>query len=166
MSKLVAALPDNSTVEFDRGSFDDWCVYLKQPELSRYAPKDTQYFTILKELGSIYGNQKIYDDFVKIYNITTSQIDSNVIKTIIEISSNYCKNQDKSHKDEICRWFTVVYAGMVAEENKQNAVLKKRIKRLGIHQVLIEGLKPIYAADFSRGKKWRELDAICREKGF
>ncbi len=45
-------------------------------------------------------------------------------------------------------WFNVLYAGMVAEENKENAVLKKRIKRLGMHQVLIDGLEP---------EKWRRV---------
>jgi hypothetical protein len=55
---------------------------------------------------------------------------------------------------------------MIAEENKKNAILKKRIKRLGIYQVLIEGMKPEVAAVFSKGKKWRELDKTMLERGF
>jgi hypothetical protein len=39
-------------------------------------------------------------------------------------------------------WFTVLYAGMISEENKTNAILKKRVKRLGIHQVLIQNSTP------------------------
>jgi hypothetical protein len=161
MSRLIANLPDNSVIEFDNGAFDDWCVYLKRPNQTRYAPKDTEYFSVMKNLSSIYGKQKIYDDFVKIYNDTTSQIRSDVIQKIIDISANY-----DNHKDEICIWFVVMYAGMIAEENKQNAILKKRIKRLGLHQVLIDELEPNFAANFSRGKKWRELDTICKQKGF
>ncbi|MBF0389407.1 MAG: hypothetical protein HQK71_04805 [Desulfamplus sp.] len=161
MSRLIAKLPDDSIIEFDSGSFDGWCVYLKRPNKTRYAPKDTQYFTILKQLGSIYGNQEIYDDFVAIYNCTTSVINNSVVEKIIDISLKYGK-----YANEICIWFAVIYAGMVAEENKKGAILKKRIKRLGLYQVLIDGLDPVYAANFSRGKKWRELDMICSSKGF
>jgi hypothetical protein len=63
-------------------------------------------------------------------------------------------------------WFTVIYAGMVAEENKKNAKLKKRIKRLGMFQVLIEKKSAEYAANFSKGKKWKELDTIMLSAGF
>ena len=68
--------------------------------------------------------------------------------------------------EEMDIWFSIIYAGMIAEENKANAILKKRIKRLGMHQVLIEGLDPNLAANFSKGKKWKELDALMRERGF
>jgi hypothetical protein len=63
-------------------------------------------------------------------------------------------------------WFNVLYAGMVAEENKEHALLKKRIKRLGMHQVLLENMEPEKAALFSKGKKWTELDKLMKEKGF
>jgi hypothetical protein len=71
-----------------------------------------------------------------------------------------------SDAEEVDIWLTVIYAGMIAEENKQFAVLKKRVKRLGMHQVLLENMAPAVAANFSKGKKWRELDQIMRPKGF
>jgi hypothetical protein len=55
---------------------------------------------------------------------------------------------------------------MVAEENKEHAILKKRIKRLGLYQVLVENMEPEQAAIFSKGKKWTELDKLMKEKGF
>ena len=64
------------------------------------------------------------------------------------------------------KYFTIFYAGMIAEENKKHAILKKRIKRLGLHQILIEDADPKYAATFSEGKKWRELDVECTNRGF
>jgi len=161
MPRLIANLPDNSIIEFDSGNFDNWCVYLCRPTQKRYAPKDSEYFDILQNLGLIYGNQRIYDDFVKFYNLTTSSIDKSVVNQIIQISTSYTEN-----KNEICVWFTVIYAGMIAEENKQKAILKKRIKRLGLHQVLIDNFEPNYAANFSKGKNWRQLDNLCKEKGF
>ena len=65
---------------------------------------------------------------------------------------------------ELC--LNILYSGMIAEENKENKILKKRIKRLGIHQVLIDGISPEKAAVFSKGKKWKELDEIMKSKGF
>lgn len=161
MSRLIANLPDRSVVEFDSGSFDDWCVYLFRPNQQRYAPKDTEYFTALKNLAVIFGADKIYADFVKIYTPTTAVIDESVTDLIVQMAGFY-----NEHKDDICVWFTVIYAGMVAEENKKFAILKKRIKRLGIHQVLIENIDPFVAANFSKGKPWRELDVICKVRGF
>ena len=55
---------------------------------------------------------------------------------------------------------------MIAEENKSKAILKKRIKRLGMYQTLIQQLPAMEAAVFSKGKKWQVLDKICRELGF
>jgi hypothetical protein len=55
---------------------------------------------------------------------------------------------------------------MIAEENKKNAILKKRIKRLGMHQVLIMGMPANQAASFSKGKNWRDLNEIMINLGF
>jgi len=161
MPNQITILPDSTKIEFDFGGFDSWCIFIARPNQPRYAPKDTEYFGVLKNLGFIYGNKKVYDDFVKFYNLTTTLVEKTTLDVIVQLSTEY-----KSHEAEICLWFTVLYAGMIAEENKQNAILKKRIKRLGLHQVLIEGFEPAIAANFSRGKKWRELDVLCKEKGF
>jgi hypothetical protein len=61
---------------------------------------------------------------------------------------------------------TFLYAGMVAEENKEGAILRKRIKRLGVHQLLIEERQAIYAENFSRSKPWREIAVECDVRGF
>ena len=55
---------------------------------------------------------------------------------------------------------------MIAEENKSKAVLGKRIKRLGVHLVLMEGRTPEEAAAFPTGKKAAELNVLCRSYGF
>jgi hypothetical protein len=161
MARLIKKVNDGSIIEYDSGKFDDWCVYLTRNGESRYAPKDTEYFRILGNLGNRYGHQRLYNDFVKIYKTTNSRIDDRILKHITDIASEYGE-----HASEIDIWFTVIYAGMVAEENKKNAILKKRIKRLGMYQILIEGKAPDYAANFSRGRKWRELDSIMQKLGF
>jgi len=161
MARLIKRISDGSVVEFDSGKFDNWCVYLTRPNKNRYAPTDIEYFTFLNNLGNSHNHESIYNHFVEYYNNTNRHIDQNVLNQITEISSNY---GEKSVEVDV--WLTVIYGGMVAEENKEFAILKKRIKRLGMHQVLIERQSPHYAANFSRGKKWRELDALMRERGF
>ena len=161
MPQKINSFSNGGFIEFDTGNFDDWCVFVVKPGGERFAPTDAHYFLRLKKLGAKYGCQKIYDDFVVIFNRTTKNIVPDVFKLISILSEFY---NDDSIEIEI--WFNVLYAGMIAEENKQFAILKKRIKRLGMHQVLIDNLDPELAANFSKGKKWRELDILMKLKGF
>lgn len=161
MSIHLKTISDGSIVEFDKGSFDDWCVYLKRKGNARYAPSDVQYFSELFDLGNIYGHQRIYDDFVKFYSTTDSSINPQILKDITNIAGTYGANSII-----IDIWFTVIYAGMIAEENKKNAILKKRMKRLGMYQLLIEKKSAEYAANFSKDKKWKELDSIMLSYAF
>ena len=55
---------------------------------------------------------------------------------------------------------------MIAEENKANTKLGKKIKRLGVHQILIENITPNISANYSKGMKWREIEKECKERGF
>ena len=43
MGRIVTTFSDGSKLEYDKGAFDDWCVYLTRPSISKYAPKDFQY---------------------------------------------------------------------------------------------------------------------------
>ena len=161
MAKLIKKLRDGSIIEFDKGTFDDWCVYLSRPHLKRYAPKDTEYFTALKMFSMKCGPEVIYNDFVLVYSKTTAEIDKHVTSLITRLSNKY--GSDSLMMDI---WLSVIYAGMIAEENKENAILKKRIKRLGMHQVLVDGMEPKLAANFSKDLKWTVIDEVCKEKGF
>lgn len=161
MSRRINNFSNGGFIEFDSGCFDGWCVFVTKPGTRRFAPTDVQYFIRIKEISEKFGPQKVYDDFVVIYNRTTKNIDPKVFVLILTLSRFYDDNSA-----EIELWFNVLYAGMIAEENKENAILKKRIKRLGVHQVLIDGISPEKAAVFSKGKKWKELDEIMRSKGF
>ena len=159
MPTLITTFPDGSQLIFDTGQFDDWCVYIVDNN-RRVPPRDIEYFTRLNELKNIHGD-KVYKDFVEIYEKTNAQIKAEVLKKIRDISQSY--NTDALEMEKL---FSILYAGMVAEENKKNTKLKKRIKRLGLHQVLIDNLKPYEAANFSRGKKWQEIAKECEKRGF
>lgn len=161
MPEHIKTLKNGITVEFDNGSFDDWCVYVAGENIPRHAPTDVHYFNELSKLGHIYGHKKIYNDFLQFYEQTTADLNQKIIDGISGIASSYSENSL-----EIELWFTVIYAGMVAEENKKNAILKKRVKRLGMYQLLIEKQSAEYAANFSKGKKWKELDETMKTLGF
>ncbi len=161
MPRKIYQFSNNGSIEFDTGNFDDWCVFVTKPNGRRFAPTDIQYFNRLSILGRKHGCQKIYDDFVVIYNRTTKDVDSDIPPLIAGLSAFY-----KEDALEMEIWLNVLYAGMIAEENKEKAILKKRVKRLGMHQLLIDRMPPEKAAIFSKGKKWRELDKEMKKCGF
>lgn len=158
---ITRTFSDGSFLEFDSGKFDAWCVYLTRPNQERYAPRDEIYFYDLLQFGNKHGARNIYDDFISIYDKAQIDIDQSVFDHIHCISQKY--GEDALEIEII---YAILYMGMVAENNKRNAILKKRVKRLGVHQVLIERFTPETAANFSKGKKWQDLDSYCRERGF
>lgn len=159
--RLIRNFKNGSKLIFDKGRFDDWCVFWIKKDGTKVAPKDDRYFNFLLEMSKRFGNEKVYNDFVTIYEQTTTELNPKVLKLIIELSKTYIGYELKT---EIV--LTILYATMIAEENKLFAKLKKRIKRLGVHQVLIENMKPEEAAKCSYGKKWTELSTYCCARGF
>lgn len=159
--RTIKNLQNNRSVIFDSGKFDQWCVYVVEENGFKKAPFDVDYFTDLQNLNNKYPNNKVYYDFISIYKLTDSTINPVVLNLIDSITNTY--NQEDRIIVE--QWFAVIYAGMIAEENKQFAILKKRVKHLGVYQTLIQGMNPADAARFSYGKKWRELDAIMKPLG-
>ncbi len=162
MPTLVKELFYNRKVVFDKGKFDDWCVYVVENNGSKKAPFDETYFNDLHVISKKYPEDKVYNDFVLIYEKTGKNIDSHVLSLIDNIVQSY-NSEDKKIVEQ---WLTVIYAGMIAEENKAYAILKKRVKRLGMHQVLVLNMPAKIAAQFSYGKKWRELDETMKQLGF
>lgn len=162
MAIRIKNFSDGSFLEYDRGSFDNWCVYMTNTEGIRKPPKDTEYFMQLVEYSKKYGNDRIYQDFVKVYDMTNNELDDNVLNKITDISSKF-KEEDTL---EINKIFTILYTAMIAEERKKNTRLGKRIKRLGIHKLLKENETVVNAANFMRGMGWRDIDALCKERGF
>lgn len=158
---IVRNFSDGSYLEYDTGQFYDWCVYLTRPGHPRYAPRDFQYFERLKLYASHSSNDAVYDAFVKVYNATGRKVEKSVFDSIDAISRGFGSDALDLSID-----FSIIYMGMIAEENKAFAILGKRVKRLGVYQVLKGGMSPNMAANFSRGRKWRELDVLCRSYGF
>lgn len=160
--RLVKEFKDGTDIVFATGNFDDYCVFIKdvRNKDSYTAPLDKQYFSLIKQLSFKYGNDKLYKDYCKIYELTTDTLNADVLTLIDDISEAY------DEELRVNKLFTILYLGMIAEENKKRAVLKKRIKRLGIYQTLYEDYPPNIAANFSRGKNCFELMSLCSKRGF
>ena len=51
MGKIIKTFADGTYLEYDRGSFDDWCVYMVEANGYRKPPLDRDYFADIKELS-------------------------------------------------------------------------------------------------------------------
>jgi len=161
MGQRIKSFSDGSFLEYDRGSFDDWCVYLTKSDGSRKPPRDVDYFSQLKSLAGKYGAQKIYKDYVRVYDLTGKQIERASLIAISQIAASY--GNDALEVDVI---FSILYMAMIAEERKEFTRLGKRIKRLGIYKLLMENSSVSEAANFMRGMGWREIAKLCEDRGF
>lgn len=161
MGQRIKEFRDGSFLEYDLGAFDDWCVYLTDANGLRKAPRDTDYFRQLKNLSTQYGENKVYADYVAVYDLTGTQVENAVFNVIAQRALSYGEN---ALSVEIM--LSVLYLAMIAEERKANMKLGKRIKRLGVHKLLFDGGNVSNSANFMRGMGWREIDALCRQYGF
>ena len=158
----IKKFSDGSYLEYADGSFDQWCVYMVDPaKRFRQPPRDIHYFGFLQSQAQVFGHQKIYNDFVAIYEATQKDVEPSVLDKIDAIADTYA-----AAALEFSKIFTILYMGMLAEEKKAGTRLGKRIKRLGVHKLLIETCTVDEAANFMRGMNWRMIDAMCRERGF
>lgn len=161
MGKIIKKFSDGSFLEYDRGSFDDWCVYMVEANGNRRPPLDKDYFAEIKKLSEKYGVDDLYSAYVLIYDNTGKEVNDLGLDVAERASLKFVQDQLKVHKI-----FTILYMAMIAEENKKFTRLGKRIKRLGIYKLLYENASVDEAANFMRGMNWREIDLLCKKRGF
>lgn len=161
MEQRIKCFQNGCYLKYGRGKYDEWCVYLCDGCGMCQAPKDEEYFAELKHLAESFGINKVYSDFIKVYNSTGSKVSQDVLARISILAKEYGKSAL-----QIDILFTILYMAMIAEENKAGTHLGKRIKRLGIHKLLIENKSVFEAANFMRGMDWREIARLCKECGF
>lgn len=150
-------LKDGTRIWFGEGSFDGWCVFTKENgEIKCYTDKD--YFSVIKSLSEIYGTEMVYNDFKTIYFSVNKQFD-------IGETVSKCKSVAEHYVENTLKWWIVLYMTMVAEENKENKILGKRIKHLGIYNILFDGYEIDYVTSYMDGKRWYELDKLMKERG-
>lgn len=89
MARLIKYFSDESRLEFDRGNFDEWCIFLTRPGRARFAPKDWQYFTRLQQLAAVYGSRKVYADFALVFDATDRTLNPELLAHITALSNDY-----------------------------------------------------------------------------
>ena len=78
---IVKTFSDGSYLEYAEGSFDNWCVYMVNPARNfRQPPRDVHYFGFLQKQSQTFGSEKIYTDFVSIYNLTQKEVEQSVLE--------------------------------------------------------------------------------------
>lgn len=146
-------------VYFAQGRFDKWCVYLNKDENENPSiPLDKDYFQWILELSNKYGVHQVYDDFLKVYNIADETFDEAECSTL-------CHEIDKHYEEDTTHWWIIFYMTMVAECKKKNAILKKRIKHLGVYNILFDEYDIDYVVKYMHGKYWGDLDKLMKERG-
>ena len=162
-SKSLCVFSDGSSLYFGRGKFDNWCVFFSPAKIHiDRIPLDREYFSDIKQLGEKYGNERVYKDFVSLYDKTNYFIEQSVLNSISEIAGRY----DKEDLLRVEKLFSILYLTMIAEENKEHAPLGKRIKRLGVYRVLMENCDADKAADEDKKRYWLDIASDCDRKGF
>lgn len=107
----------------------------------------------------MYGEDQVYNDFLRVYDVAVYDYDDEKAYSVIkEVAKNYSYHQTE-------HWWSIFYKTMVAEERKENTILGKRIKRLGVYNVLFDKYAPKYTAEYMKGMGWRELDDLMYERG-
>lgn len=154
-------LPNGKKIGFESGKFDEWQVNVVNENGSRKAPLDIDYFNELLILRDLIGVDKTYKLFLNIYDKVDKNVNNEVINFINSISEEY-----KQYEIELNLLLMTLYYTMIAEENRKYTRLGKKIKRLGVHQVLIENLSVRVAANYSKGLGWRDIEQECRNRGF
>lgn len=145
-------------IYYNYGEFDQYCVHVLKPKKkSAWRPLDKEYFNWLKNMGKRYGNDYVYEDFLKVYEIISKTTTMYEIENIVkEVKKNYFQGE---------LWWTIFALTMKAEECKEYTKLGKRIKHLGVYNILKENMKVSEVVSYMKGKKWYELDEMMRERG-
>lgn len=155
-------LPNGTEVGRAVGRFDPYCVFVKQAKSLKYVtPLDVDYFDGLNILAKTYSKEKVYKDFCSVFDVTDDEVQQETFQQIHDFAQGYGKYNLKAEAV-----FAVLYLTMYAEQMKQNAVLKKYVKRLGLHALLFKGLSSVQAADFMKYVDWRILAKMCKLCGF
>ena len=143
---------------FAPGKFDKWGVYIDNHEYNYAMLLDSDYFQWLLDLANKYGVDKVYSDFLIIYNDVSEDFNE-------EKCLNLCQNIDKNYQEDTTHWWVILYMTMVAECKKDFTILKKRIKLLGVYNILFDGYDINYVIKYMKDKDWRYLDKLMKERG-
>ena len=149
-------------ISFAKGRFDYWLV--DAPGNVWLNASDDLWLQRAKDAADRHGRNEIYLEFNELYHLITP--DPYDLRAIYLIENRvYC-----SESAEMLKTFYWLRYAMLAEERRRvedrKYPLGKRVKRLGLLQVLYHGMTPQEAASWSKGRPAKEIAAMCRKYGF
>ena len=167
--KKIYDFVDGSSIEFNRGSFDNFRVtYVPNMDNINYgySPKDEDYFADLLELKNILGYEKVWNDYLLLSDLvkdnglkhdgepdTSEETINQIRKFLNEMVLNYPERL----KSDVYKLFMTLWAVMISEwyhtYNDTPSILKHTPKTIGVFQVLNEYYSPKEAAEFSKFDK-------------
>lgn len=160
---------DGSSIEFNRGSFDNFRVtYVPDKEKIDYgySPKDEDYFADLLGLKNILGYEKVWNDYLLLSDIvkdnglkhdgepdTSEETIDQIRRFLNEMVSTYPERL----KSDAYKLFMTLWAVMISEwyhtYGGRPSILKHTPKTIGVFQVLNNYYSPKEAAEFSKFHK-------------
>jgi len=185
--KYIMEFPDERLIWFQMGNINNWFVNTSRyPEPEKITPSETMNFD--KDVQMLSWLLKMQDDYGSIvmahirtiYNLVKTRFEMSPVSPlqtdwdlVMELAGFY----EKTDVKKVSHIFGYVYYAMISEENYENTKLGKKLKLLGIHQVLLEGMKPEDAACWSKcdstailaggpnKRKYVRLLAECKIRG-
>jgi hypothetical protein len=151
----------------ERGRIDDWLITVDGKWV-----KDEDYFQWLLNLTQFFEENVLYDLFVDVYNCVGFQFDKNFysieLPYLIEKRLGNIWYSASDIYEEVFKVYAVLYAVLLAEQNRfykdTNRIypvpVKKRIKRLGVFQILKLGMSANEAARYSKKSKDELLQEV------
>lgn len=122
---------------------------------------DKDYFTSLECLKNEYGRDLVYSSFSTIY----TGVCGDWTRKDRERCYLLCEKTSKDYnKPTLLLWITL-YMTMLAEEKKENTILGKKIKRLGVYNLLYDEYPVDYIVKYMRNMRWYKLKELMIERG-
>jgi len=149
--KRIYKFIDGTSIAFDAGNFDNWRVSIYRDDNYEGSPREVDFLIHLKTLDADIAWKYVKETYDKI----SVDLEPTDIKPSIPPDSRL----------GTIKMFWALAMTMYAEERRVGYILGKRIKLLGIHQLLKENFSPVEVSNWSRGKKWRELNEECKKRG-
>jgi hypothetical protein len=148
------------SLESDPSNQHKWFTYFDQLHPDKQYANYVEHLRELQNFAAKYSAQRIYRDFVKIYEGTVLNINPEILKLIARISESY--GEDAADLNYL---FTIIYFAMLSEQHRKDARLGKRIKRLAVYQALFDQY-PAEEINYYPSRKWWLLEAQCSQRGF
>lgn len=131
------------------------------------APLDVDYFSHIRVLSNEFGKDEVWSAFMALYDSIPQRRSIMPSRQSVGTVYRICNKFDDKN-ESIRETFDILTLAMIAENNREypyRAILGKKVKALGIHQCIYSDMTLSSIENFSRGMKWRDLDAHCKNCG-